>query len=263
MTVYGGSSLCNSGCGAVFKIDSRGKKTTLHSFVGTDGQRPQGGIIRDAVGNIYGTTFLGGNLSQCSGSPWGSCGVVYKLAPNGKLTVLHNFTSSGNDGFNSVDGRLLMDSEGNLYGTTQLGGSHNGVCASLFLSGCGTVFKIDAGGTYSVLYRFTGTGGDGALPFAGLVVDPTGDLYGTTFFGGSYVGVCGQQQEFAASGCGTVFKIDTQGKESVVYAFIQTTNVQSHCFCGLVNRDRCLLNDDARPALVAPGRSASTLWISF
>jgi uncharacterized repeat protein (TIGR03803 family) len=126
----GGNDCEGSGCGTIFKLSTKGKLTTLHKFSGTDGLSPNGGLVRDAAGNIYGTTFLGG------GTDCGSfgCGVVFKLDKTGKLTVLHSFT--GADGSSPSVG-LLRDPAGNLYGSTETGGGTG--CGG---SGCGVVFKI-------------------------------------------------------------------------------------------------------------------------
>jgi uncharacterized repeat protein (TIGR03803 family) len=167
----------------------------LHSFTGkTDGAHPAlGSVLRDAAGNVYGTTVAGGS-SAC---PNGGCGVVFKLAPTGKETVLHSFTGRA-DGANPLAG-LTRDGAGNLYGATFAGGST--VCAG----GCGVVFKLAPTGTETVLHRFTG-GVDGAKPLAGLVRDNAGNLYGTTSGGGAFHR-------------GVVFKLDTSGKETVLHKF--------------------------------------------
>jgi len=166
-------------------------ETLLHSFRNwPDGANPQAGLIRDAAGNFYGTTYYGGMKHGCTGH---GCGVVFKVGKAGKETVLYTFT--GPDGGLPMGG-LVRDKPGNLYGTTSAGGA----------SDLGTVFKLDPSGHETVLHSFTGPP-DGENPFAGLVLDPRGNLYGTTEGGG--IGTC----------CGTVFKVDTTGKETVVYTF--------------------------------------------
>ena len=165
-TVYGGSGTCKNGgldgCGTVFKLDKTSKETVLYSFPGTesDGTYPDAGLVPDAAGNLYDTTFGGG----ASGA-----GTVFKLDKTGKETVLYSF--DGADGANPVAG-LVWDAKGNLYGTT-----YNGA------SGYGTVFKLEKTGKETVLHSFVGT--DGAHPYAGLVRDAKGKLYGTTYLGGS------------------------------------------------------------------------------
>ena len=145
----------------------------------------------DDQGNLYGTTPWGG--TGCGGV---GCGTVFKVTPDGTETVLHNF-AGGTDGSTPSAG-LVRDGQGNLYGTTALGGGTG--CYEG--AGCGTVFEVTAGGAYSVLYRFTG-GADGALPFGGLVLDVQGNFYGTTIAGG--VGGCSSYGGVA--GCGVVFKV--------------------------------------------------------
>jgi uncharacterized repeat protein (TIGR03803 family) len=150
---------------------------TLYGFKGgNDGAVPLGDLVRDSAGNFYGTTRVGGTFR---------IGTVFKLDTTGTETILHSF-AGGTDGAYPEAG-LFRDAAGNLYGTTLIGGS---ACS------CGTVFKIDATGTESVLYSFLG-GTDGANPFGGVIRDAAGNLYGTTETAGS------------TSNYGTVFKLDT------------------------------------------------------
>ncbi len=163
----------------------------LHIF--NNGDSPWGNLIFDAVGNLYGTTTDGGGTG-CGGD---GCGTVFELTPDahGKWTetVLHSF--NGEDGEFPVAG-LIFDSAGNLYGTTYYGGA--GGCNLFGTLGCGTVFELtpDAHGkwTETILHSFSDKGGDGNYPFAGLTLDSTGNLYGTTSEGGK-------------SGAGTLFEI--------------------------------------------------------
>jgi uncharacterized repeat protein (TIGR03803 family) len=174
-------------CGTVFKLDTTGTETVLYTFTGkpADGSLPMAGLIRDAAGNLYGTTFYGGTLDF---------GTVFKLDPTGVETILHGFTG-GTDGANPGAG-LVRDRAGNLYGTTFYGGE----------SGFGTVYKLDRNGVETVLHSFTGSPMDGQEPTAGLVRDAAGNFYGTTVTGG-------------ASDLGTVYKLDASGTESVLYSF--------------------------------------------
>lgn len=160
--------------------------TLLHTFTGPDGSFPTAGLVRDSTGNLYGTTFYGGA---------NSLGVVFKLDTSNNETVLHSF-AGGSDGANPYGG-VIRDSAGNLYGTTTAGGSPT--CQ------CGIVFKVSSSGKETVLYRFRG-GTDGAVPWSGLTRDSEGNLYGTTTSGGY-------------SNYGTVFKVNSSGKESVLYRF--------------------------------------------
>ena len=175
--------------GTVFKLDPSGNETVLHSFAGNldDGGTPVANLIRDASGNLYGTTYQGA-------TPSGG-GTVFKLDPSGNETILHSF-SMGSDGGNPDCG-LIMDAQGNLYGTTFSGGAY----------GNGTVFKVDPSGNETVLHSFTG-GSDGYMPYAGLIMDAQGNLYGTTF-----------SSDNPAQGNGVVFKLDPAGSETVLYTF--------------------------------------------
>jgi uncharacterized repeat protein (TIGR03803 family) len=174
------------GAGVVYKLDSAGQETVLYTFPysGNGGNSPQSGVIRDAAGNLYGTTPFGGKSNA---------GVVFKLDPAGQETVLYSFTG-GADGGNPYAG-VIFDSAGNLYGTTHAGGASN----------TGVVFKLDPAGQETVLYSFTG-GADGGNPYAGVIFDAAGNLYGTTFEGG-------------AANAGVVFQIDPTGLETVLHSF--------------------------------------------
>jgi uncharacterized repeat protein (TIGR03803 family) len=200
-TADGGDVSCVSpyGCGTVFKVDPAGNKTMLYSFTGgTDGGSPSASLILDSAGNLYGTTYYGGFLG--CGVP-SACGTVFKLDPSGHLTTLYRFTGAP-DGANP-ESTLVRDAKGNVYGTTVGGG--NSACLNGY--GCGTVFKINAVGKETVLYRFNG-GTDGETPYAGVVRDAAGNLFGTTSAGGD-----------STCSCGTVFKLDTTGKETVLHGF--------------------------------------------
>jgi len=203
-TVEGGDLACHdgggTGCGVVFKLNTAGKETVLHTFSGADGAVPTAGLVADNLGNLYGTTVAGGDLTCPSGDPaLVGCGVVFKLDSTGRETVLHRFTGSVGGGYPVS---LLRDTAGNLYGMTHSGGST--VCPG----GCGLVFKLTTTGTETVLHRFIGV--DGRAPFGGLLRDAAGNLYGTTSFGGQ---ACSK----APAGCGVVFKLDAKGKETVIH----------------------------------------------
>jgi uncharacterized repeat protein (TIGR03803 family) len=170
--------------GVVYKLDTALQETVLYTFTGgTDGGNPFAAVIGDAAGNLYGTTIHGGT---------GNAGVVYKVDTTGHETVLYGFTG-GDDGGQPYAG-VIRDSAGNLYGTTRCGGTGN----------AGVVYKVDAAGHETVLYSFTG-GADGSQPWAGVIRDSAGNLYGTTLSGGD--------------GDGTVYKLDTAGHETVLYSF--------------------------------------------
>jgi uncharacterized repeat protein (TIGR03803 family) len=132
-TAGGGSLACGGiGCGVVFRVTPNGTETALYSFLGgTDGATPRSALIMDGQGNLYGTTYGGGNLN-CNGS---GCGTVFKVGATGGETVLYRFTGSTDGGIPLAG--LVMDSQGNLYGTTESGG-----LTSCGLGGCGVVFKV-------------------------------------------------------------------------------------------------------------------------
>ncbi|HEV2178615.1 MAG TPA: choice-of-anchor tandem repeat GloVer-containing protein [Terriglobia bacterium] len=141
----------------------------LYNFAcGTNASQPYyAGVVRDRAGNLYGTTVEGGLY----GGPFGF-GTVFKISAHGAESVLHSFAGAPTDGESPYAG-LIRDSQGNLYGTTAGGGTSNN----------GTVFKVTAGGTETVVYSFAGKP-DGANPTAALILDGAGNLYGTTFAGG-------------------------------------------------------------------------------
>jgi len=202
-TYYGGTK----GQGVVFRLSAAGKRAVLHRFTGAskgDGAYPQGGLIGDSAGNHYGLTYAGGLSSGTTCGVVG-CGTIYKIDKTGKETVLYEFTG-GADGGGPYYESLLRDPAGNLYGTTDFGGSGCGG------SGCGVIFKLDTTGTETVLYTFTG-GADGSNPSGGLVRDSAGNLYGTTRDGGIPAGCV------FGYGCGTVFKLDTTGTLTTLYSF--------------------------------------------
>jgi uncharacterized repeat protein (TIGR03803 family) len=244
--------------------------TILHNFTctGTDGCLPNGGLVFDSKGNLYGTTQTGGQNTTCVNG----CGTVFELTPKKgggwSEKVLHNFGANKTDGTTPMAG-LIMDSAGNLYGTTESGGTYgegtvfelslkpgstwketvlhsfdgNGTDgdypqAGLARDGAGNLYGIAGGGRYNhgVIFELTpGSGGnwtetilcsflgrpDAGVPeSAGLTLDATGAIYGTTFYGGSSDG-CSQNN--AGFGCGAVFNLTPSGSgdwtESVLYSF--------------------------------------------
>jgi uncharacterized repeat protein (TIGR03803 family) len=207
--------------GTVFKVDTTGTETVLYNFtLGTDGGYPVGSLIQDAAGNLYGTTMEGGNLN-CGFHGFG-CGVVFELDAAGHETVLHSFTNAPDGAY--PEANLIMDAAGALYGTTRGGGAANN-CGS---DGCGTVFKLDVAGKETVLHSFTGLP-DGRNPNGGLIRDTKGNFYGTTVEGGIH-----KTRNCHAVGCGTVFRLDAAGKETVLYTF---TGVGGWAPRGAVIRD--------------------------
>lgn len=203
----------------VFKIDWSGKETVLYRFTGgADGAYPATGLVRDEAGNLYGTTHGGGDVSvsACSFNP--GCGVVFKVDPTGKESVLYAFTG-GTDGLGASSG-LVRDKAGNLYGTAIMGGDLSGVCPGFPAPGCGVVFKVDATGKETVLYTFNGEA-DGYAPYGDLLRDEAGNLYGAASNGGDVSGFCGDVvlNTTGFLGCGTVFKLDSTGKFTVLHTF--------------------------------------------
>jgi uncharacterized repeat protein (TIGR03803 family) len=204
--------------------------TLLYSFTGSpDGQWPLG-IVLDSQGNFYGSTEYGG-LVSCGPAqrPLISCGTVFKLDASGHETVLHKFTALEGDGMVPF-GSVMRDGEGNLYGTTNWGGDPRCDPGGEYF-GCGMVFKLDPSGHETVLHTFEGAGqGDGSSPEARLVQDGLGNLYGTTANGGDAQCV----PHYGEAGCGTVFKIDTAGHETVLHRFAGANNDGENPVRGLI-----------------------------
>jgi len=202
---FGG--VCGSyGCGTVFELTANGSLKTLYAFRGkSDGSIPGGGVILDSAGNLYGTTYYGGNKSaNCNGI---GCGVVFEISANGAYTVLYTF-QGGADG-DSPEAGLVADAAGNLYGTTTFGGNAP-ACGS---NGCGTVFEVSPSGQEKILHAFQ-SGSDGLAPEASVVLDNAGNIYGTTYYGGST-----SCKISGHIGCGTVFEVTPDGKETLLYVF--------------------------------------------
>ncbi len=175
--------------GAAFSLTTTGTESLLHSFAGgSDGDDPYAGLIADSVGNLYGAS---------SGVQEGMCGNVFKIDAALTLTVLHQFLGGTTDGCGAFGG-LVRDSAGNFYGATAAGGAF----------GAGTVYKIDATNSFSILYSFGATAIDATNPNGGLVRDSGGNLFGSST-------TTGNNQ----ASCGNVFKIDATGKETIVHRF--------------------------------------------
>ena len=189
--LYGTTVFCGaSNKGTVFKLTPNGKEILLHSFAGSpDGAFPElGHLLMDAKGNLYGTAEEGGA---------NGIGTLYKLAPNGKLTVLHSFPAGSEDGC-YPHGTPAMDSAGNLYGTTESYPS----C----LLNEGIVWKVNRKGVETIVHRFTGGASDGAYPYAGVVLDSKGNMYSVTPGGG-------------ANNDGIIYQLSKSGKLTVLHSF--------------------------------------------
>jgi uncharacterized repeat protein (TIGR03803 family) len=196
--------------GTVFSITTSGEEKVLHAFsdTGGDGKLPYSDLIH-VDGVLYGTTNYGGTNNT---------GTVFSITPSGEEKIIYSF-AGGKDGAKPTAG--LTNVGGTLYGTTEYGGGtpcFNG-------SGCGTVFKVTTSGAETVLHRFAG-GADGRNPYAGLI-DVDGVLYGTTQHGGG--------PACSGLGCGTVFKITTDGSLSIVYSFAGDPNDGANPYAGLTN----------------------------
>jgi uncharacterized repeat protein (TIGR03803 family) len=218
MSPYGGNSNCGDGggCGTLFKITPAGKFTVLHAFTETDGRQPEGGLVLDSKGNLYGTTNFGGDL-KCESLGYGyrvpGCGTIFKLDRNRKFTVLHTFTGKVGEGGGSFPLGLTIDSAGSLYGIAQNGG--HVIKNTNFEYGVGTIFKVDTSGRFDVLFTFVPctqppcTRGQVRNPvFAShLVRDSKGNLYGA------------EQSNNCAKGGGCLFRLDTKGNLTDLYDF--------------------------------------------
>jgi uncharacterized repeat protein (TIGR03803 family) len=240
--------------GTVFKIDSAGNFTTLHSFSGSpnDGANPIAGLIQGSDGNFYGTTALGGMFYQ---------GTLFRMTPAGAVTILHSFTGLLGDGSVPMGG-LVQGVGGAFYGTTALGGTHSkgtvfgtalGIVITLHsFSGSpgeganptaklvrgsdgnfygttvrggaqnvGTAFKISGLGSFTMLHSFTGPPGEGAGPVAGLVQGSDGNFYGTTGLGGEHY-------------MGTAFKMTPAGILTTLHSFSGSSGEGAGPLAGLV-----------------------------
>jgi uncharacterized repeat protein (TIGR03803 family) len=211
-TLSGGTGPCPT-CGTVFQLSPASgggwTETAIYNFHSFDGYSPNGSLIMDASGNLYGLTFFGG-----IGTGEGSAFELVQTQPGvWKKKILHSFGNVSTDGQEPVGG-LVADASGNLYGALSLGGSST-TCGD---NGCGAVFELSlkANGNWGerIVYNFANNGVDGYLPYAGLIVDASGNLYGTTQNGGSG-GNC-------FDGCGTVFELTHAGggwSEKILHDF--------------------------------------------
>ncbi|MGH9644766.1 MAG: choice-of-anchor tandem repeat GloVer-containing protein, partial [Terriglobales bacterium] len=183
------------GGGLVFKLTPSGTESVLYNFCAqpgcADGSTPRAGLALDSQGNLYGTTYKGGVHGD---------GTVFKLTQSGTETVLYSFCSQSGctDGSNPL-ATPVLDASGNVYGTTLKGGAH----------GQGTVFEVSQSGAETVLHSFCSLSGckDGSNPEAGVVRDASGNLYGTTYYGG------------LKKGRGAVFEVTASGTETVLHSF--------------------------------------------
>jgi uncharacterized repeat protein (TIGR03803 family) len=197
-TAVTGGSGCDGGCGVVYKLTNSGgtwTQSVIHTFNGSDGAGPGTQVSFDRQGNLYGTAPIGGA---------NGLGVVFQLKPDGaggwKFAVIHTFTG-GVDGAGGSASRLRVIRTGKIYGVCTTGGANN----------LGNVYEMsfeNGHWQFTTLYSFKGST-DGALPYSGLVFDSEGDIYGTTYYGGT-------------NGLGTVYKlshVNGTWSENVLYSF--------------------------------------------
>jgi uncharacterized repeat protein (TIGR03803 family) len=198
-TLLGGDfTACPNGCGTIFKVTSGGALMTLHAFQSTDGAFPGATLVQAADGDLYGTTGWGGTYDA---------GTVFRITPRGTLSTVHSFCSQSDcaDG-GQPNGGLVLSADGNLYGTTQSGGS----------SGLGTAFRMTPGGKLTTLHNFCSQDGclDSYYPTE-LIQALDGSFYGATSLGG-------------ANGLGTIFRLTSAGEFTTLYSFCS----QSGCADG-------------------------------
>ena len=205
MTSDGGAyCLPAGGCGTVFKITADGTLTTIYSFCAQagcpDGESPIAALIQGRDGVLYGTTPYGGTGMKGCNEGTTSCGVVFKITMDGKLTTLHTFCDkTGCPDGDAPAGSLLQADDGSFYGTTPFGGA----------KGHGVIFRIASDGKFTTEFSFDGT--DGSQPEDGLIQSASGNFYGTTYRGGGHR-------------TGTVFKFTPAGRYTELYAFCSQTD---------------------------------------
>jgi len=200
VTYHGGSSFdpdnpWGSG-GTIFRIAANGTFTTLHSFTGTDGLSPAGGLVRGSDGNFYGTTTNGGAGFDPSNV---SSGTIFRVTPGGVFTSLHSFT--GDDGAYPF-ASLIDGGDGYIYGTTPSGGVSFAPNTPWLTAG--TIFRVSNDGSFQSLHSFVGT--DGWFPYSPLVRGSDGAIYGVTPVGGS-----GFDPSNPYATPGTIFRIHPDG----------------------------------------------------
>jgi uncharacterized repeat protein (TIGR03803 family) len=221
--LYGSSTWGGEGEGNVFALKQNDEGTwgleSLYSFSGPDGEEPNyegGPLVFDVKGNLYGSSDFGGQYGA---------GEVFEVsppaAPGGAWTetTLYSFGAYPTDG-QSPTGGVVLDSAGNLYGTTVVGGNSPGFD--------GTAFELSPPGvagqpwTETIIHSFTGGATDGSAPYAGVAFDKAGNLYGTTYTGGP--GNC----NFNFPGCGTVYELspgpDGTWTERLLHTFSGSTD---------------------------------------
>lgn len=203
----------NFSAGNIFTITPSGKFTVLYNFCAqtncTDGGDPIQPPVQGMDGNFYGMTAVKGDVFLCT-SGYSGCGVIYRITPAGKYSVIHTFDQA--NGANPYD-QLLLGTDGNFYGTTFYGGTINGK-----YNGNGVIFRVTPQGAYTPLYVFCAQNNclDGGQPIAGLVQGTDGNFYGTTTVGGTHL--------FSNFFGGTIFKMTPSGQFTILYNFCAQSN---------------------------------------
>jgi uncharacterized repeat protein (TIGR03803 family) len=207
---YGGGTSYE---GTAYSLTSSGKEKVLYSFCAGYGNGPNS-VIQAADGTLYGTTSYGGSYGE---------GEVFQVNQKGDETVQYSFSGTSRSAGGVTPTGVIRDEQGTLYGTTTNGGSSSGC----FGYGCGMVFKLDPKGNFSLVYTFSG-GQDGGYPSGSIVRDAAGNIYGATGYGGDLT--C-----FAPYGCGVVFKINPEGKETVLHTFTGKNGDGAQAWSGVVS----------------------------
>jgi uncharacterized repeat protein (TIGR03803 family) len=218
--------------GTIFKMSLTGTllmSVTVHGKA--EPQMPRAPLIQGSDGNFYGTSYKGGDLAY-------SGGTVFRCTPGGLVTVLHGFTDPEGDG---PEGGVVQGTDGNIYGTTERGGSAN----------LGAVYRVTPAGEFTVLHQFTGSqsAGDGAQPFGEMILAHDGNFYGTTSEGG-------------AGGLGTIFKLTATGVYTTVYSF-PNTGMSGAGTTGYQPRGTLLGGSDGNFYGTTPGGNASGVGTVF
>jgi len=265
-TISGGdlTDCGNQGCGTVFSFapplpgKKVGKFTIIHRFHHKAGSSPTGALTFDSDGNLYGATMYGGGDNYCTGD-LGGCGVIFKLAPPdpGKVawkpSVIHAFYHQTGA---VPNGGLVFDASQNvLYGTAQGGGGGKKHVGNGVVFAMTRPMSNSGAWPYAAIYAFQGaTKSDGNWPNAGVTFDASGNLYGTTLYGGDVN--CG-------GGCGTIFKLSLVAgtwQESVLHIFEGDTHDGRNAYSGLTYDGQALYGTTRYGGADAGGLGSGTVY---